>query len=796
MIRDLKLGLRTALRSPGYSLVAIITMALAIGANTLLFSIANPLVVRPLPIANPDSLGWVRQVNGPQGVTIGRTSMPDFLDFRAESRSFQTLAAREIGSGTLVIGGDPTRVALMRVTANLPSVWGLAPAEGRLFLQGEDSVGSAPVAVLSYRFWRDSFNADRAVVGRTVTLDSRPLTIVGVMTPDIEFGSLAEIDIWTPLPLDAGSARDVRTLSVMGTLAPGVSLEQAHAEMQAVAARLAERHPATNTGWSLVVLDTRSAITGGDTWVILALMSVVVGFVLLIACASLANLARARLVGRAQDIDVRRALGASRAQLIAPLVSESIVLGLVGGTAGLLLAQAGLKTINAVAFEQYFRMLAIDGYVLAFNLGLSVITPLLFSVWPALRHSRPADAEHLRGTRIRGGHSSRRKGRVLIVSQVAMALSLLVVSALAVQSMWQLSHTPTGMQIDRVLSLSLDLPDSRYGDQDARRLATTALVDAVRRVPGVNRAAVVSHLPVFDPQVTRSLSGTANDGVREGERPFAAWYAVSPDFFSAVGIDVLAGRALEPADAADRRGVAVINHTAATRYFGGAADALDRMVHLHADGGATPLTIVGVVEDTKNGELVAVDPQLYVPIEQSPVATLTVVASSSQPDSLVTDLRRAIASVDAGLATTPPKTLATRFSENASSSRIITSIFLGFGALALALAAAGLYGVIAFTVSQRKQEFGVRLALGAQPGAIRTMVLREGALVSAIGVVLGLVMAALLASASSAALYGISPGDAPTYLGVTGAVVMVVLLAIWIPATRAMRVDPVTALRD
>ncbi len=796
MFRDLKLGLRTALRSPGYSLVAITTMALAIGANTLLFSIANPLVVRPLPISDPDAIGWVRQVNGPRGVTTGRTSIPDFLDFRAQARSFETLAAREIGAGTLVTAGDPTRVNLMRVTTNLPAVWGLAPTEGRLFLPGEDAVGAAAVGVLSYRFWRDAFSGDASVVGRTVSLDGRPLTIVGVMTQKIEFGSLAEIDIWTPLPLDATAARDARTLSVMGTLAPDVSLTQANSEMQAIADRLAEQYPATNSGWDLVVVDTRSAITGGDTWVILALMSVVVGFVLLIACASLANLARARLVGRAQDLDVRRALGASRLQLIAPLVSESVVLGVIGGAVGLGLAQAGLKAINAVAFEQYFRMLTIDGYVLAFNLGLSVVTPLLFSVWPALRHSRPADVEHLRGTRIRGGVVGRRKGRVLIASQVAMALSLLVVSALAVQSMWRLSHTPTGMQLDRVLSLSLELPASRYQDDDARRRGTTALVDAVRRVPGVAAAAAASHLPVFDAQATRTLSGTPNDGVRDGEQPFAAWYAVSEDFFAVVGIDVLAGRGLESTDVDGRRPVAVINRTAAVRYFDSADAALGRVIQLHGEDGPSAVTVVGVVSDTKNEDLVVVDPQLFVPIAQSPVASLTVVASSASPESLATDARRAVNGVDATLAVTPPKSLATRFEEDASSSRIISGIFLGFGGLALALAAAGLYGVIAFTVSQRRQEFGVRLALGAQPGAIRAMVLREGMAVSAVGVLIGLVVAALLAFASSSALYGIAPTDVATYAGVTVTVVAVVGLAVWIPATRAMRVSPVTALRD
>ena len=376
-LRDLRLGVRTAFRSPGYSIVAIVTMALAIGANTLLFSLASPLVVRPLPIGDPDSLGWIRQVNGPRGISNGRTSMPDFLDWRESVRSFSSLAAREIANGTLVGQGDARRVTLMRVTTNLPEVWGLEPHQGRFFQAGEDTKGRAPVGVLSHRFWRDAFNGDPSVVNRTLSLDGQALTIVGIMSPAIEIGNLALIDIWVPLPIDASRPRDSRVLLVVGKLAPATTLESAGAEMKELAARSAKAYPATNTDWEVTVLDSRSAMTSGDTWVILGLMCVVVFFVLLIACASLANLARARLVGRRQDLAVRQAMGASRLQLVRPLVSESLVLGVIGGGLGLLIAMSGLRVINAIAFEEFFKTLTIDRYVLFFNGALSVFTPRL-----------------------------------------------------------------------------------------------------------------------------------------------------------------------------------------------------------------------------------------------------------------------------------------------------------------------------------------------------------------------------------------------------------------------------------
>jgi predicted permease len=525
-------------------------------------------------------------------------------------------------------------------------------------------------------------------------------------------------------------------------------------------------------------------------------MGVVVLFVLLIACASLANLVRARLVGRRQDLAVRQALGASRLQLVRPLLAESLVLGACGGGLGLLIAVAGLRVINAVAYEDFFRTLAIDQYVLAFNVVLSMVTPLLFSLWPAISQSRATTSDTLRGSRVFGSRFGRRRGSLLVVSQVAMALSLLVVSALAVQSMMNLQNTSIGLDTERLLTFKFDLPSDRYANDEARRAFMRRVTSELQAIPGARGAALASHLPVFDPEVTRTFTGTLNDGTADQARPWASWFAVSPSFFDTSGVPLVAGRFLNDADLGDRQPVVVLSRLAATRYFTDPQTAVGRTVQM-ASGSevAQTVTIVGVVEDTRNSNVTDVSPQVYVPLEQAPVAALTVLVASDVPEARIADARGVLRRLDADLAMTLPKSLAQIAHEQTSSNRIINFIFVSFAGLALILAAAGMYGVISFTVGQRRQAFGVRLALGAAPGEIRSMVLSEGLKVTMIGVGVGLAVAWGLAMASASVLYGVTPEDVRTYLGVTAVVVAVAILAVWVPASRAMRVDPVKALR-
>jgi predicted permease len=795
--RDLRLGLRTAWRSPGYSAVAIGTLALAIGANTLLFSIANPLIAKELPMKDPGTLGWIFEENKPNDVTRGSSSIPDFLEWRRNARSFSALAARETWGATITgHGSDAERLVILRVTANLDEVWGLTPSVGRLFQDGEDLPGSPRVAVLSNRFWRSRFSADRDVIGRVVWVDGVPTTIVGVMDPKFELFGNSTTDVWMPLPLDPNGARDARTLRIVGRLAPGVTVASANAEIAALSAAQARDHGGTNANWQATVLATRTAITSPDTWVLLGLLGVVVLFVLLIACVNLANLVLARVLRRRQDFAVRQALGASRLQLIRPLLAESLLLAIAGGLGGLALAQAGLRIINATAYDGLLRQIGIDGNVLIFAALVSLATPFLFSLWPALGAGRAATAETLRDARTSGGRPARRRRNVLVAAEVALAMSLLVISGLILQAMLYLERVDIGMNVQNVLTFRMEPTSSRYPDDAAKSAYVRNLVRDLTKIPGVEDAAVVSYLPVVEPEVARTLTGTLHDGDRDEARPVASWYSTTPDFFRVVGIKLVAGRGLAPSDIAGAEPVAVLNRMAAEKYFDTPEQALGHTVVLRGAGTSDrAVKIVGVVADTRNSNVVRTNPQVYVAFDQWPCPAWTTVLRSTTPADRTADARTVVRALDPGVAISLPKTLATLVDENTGDTGIVNGLFSGFALVALLLAAAGLYGVISHSVGQRQREFGVRLTLGAEPKAIRRMVVTESLRVTISGILVGLVLATLLAFASSSVLYGVSPWDPLTFGSVTLLVLIVSIVAVWSPASRAMKQDPASTLR-
>ena len=797
LMHDLRLGVRTALKSPGYSAVTILTLALAIGANTLLFSIANPLLVRSLPLGEPERLGWVNVMNAERQIERARASMQDFLEWRDSMKSFSSLAAYEGRDETLVGHGDARRVRTSRMTANLLTVWGQQPQLGRFLQPGEDAPGAPLAGVLSDRFWRAGFNADPGALGRTLMLDGKPITIVGVMRPEIELGSLALVDIWAPLPLDPSLPRDRRTLRVVGMLAPGATVAAADAELQPIVATQARDHARTNQGWTAHVVTTRESIAANDTWVILGLLGVVVLFVLLIACANLANLVLARLVSRGQELAVRAALGASRWQLVRPLIAESLLLSLIGGAGGVAIANAGLKAINALASDPFMKSVSIDQNVLIFAALISVTTPLLFALWPALSAGRTATSDALRGTRVSGGRLSSRKRNVLVGGQVALALSLLIVSSLAVQSMLFLRRTDVGMDITKVLSFRLQLPEDRYPDEASHARFSEQASAALRAIPGAETAALSSHIPVIDGDAAKKLSGTPKgEAGNEREQPWASWFAVSDGFFETTGIPVIAGRTIHPDDRAGRQTVAVIDRIAAEKYFDSVADAVGRTITIHDDRtGDRPVTIVGVVRGTKDAQFLRSSPQIFVPLAQWPMRDLSLYLRSDDPLARAPQVQAAMRQLDPLVAISVPMTLRAIVDEDMSSSAIINSLFVSFALLALALAAGGLYGVVSYSVGQRRREFGIRLALGATPASVGRMVVAEGLRVSAVGVVIGLVIAVGLARMAASILFGIRPTDPATFAGVTLVVFAVAVFAAWSPSLRARRVDPAGALR-
>ena len=796
ILKDFTVGLRTILRSPGYSAITMLTLALAVGANTLLFSIANPLILRPLPIADPDRLGWIVMTNPERGVERSPASVPELLEWRS-MKSFSSLAGYDLRSGTLTGHGDAKRLLAAHATANLFDVWGLQPERGRLFLPDEDAAGRAASGVLSYRFWQQEFQGDPAVVGRMYLLDSKPLTIVGVLTPAIEIGNLSAIDIWTPLSLDAGAPRDRRGVRVIGRLIPGATLESADAELQPIFAAQTREHAQTNLGWQAHVRSTTSVLASGDTWVILGLLGVIVVFVLLIACANLANLVLARLIARRQEQAVRMALGASRWQVIRPVCLESLLLSIAGGLAGLALAHAGLRILKATATDVFVRtMVTIDGNVLIFTAVLSLLTPVLFTLWPALSSGRSVQSDTLHGARAIGGRTPRRRRSVLIGSQVALAFALLVVSALVVQSMMFLARADLGFEVPRLLTFKFDLPADRYPTPEARSAFVRTLEVKLASMHGVSGAGLTSSTPVIDPDALRPLSGTRHDGLKTEERPWANWYGVSPGFFQAAGIRVMAGRAFEAADTADRQQVAIVNQMAADRYFDGVKDAVGRTTTIHdAERGDRSVTIVGVVTNTRDNEVLRTSPQIYVPLDQWPLAAVTAFVRSDDPPARARDVQALMRAVDPAVAISELKTMSQIVDDELASSRIVNGLFVGFALLALALAAAGLFGVISYSVGQRRRELGIRLALGASPATIGRMIVGEGLRIVAVGMVIGLLLAIGLAQASASLLFGITATDPATFLGVASVILLVTLLAAWAPAARAMRVDPAGTLR-
>jgi putative ABC transport system permease protein len=788
---------RTAVRSPGYSAIAIVTLALAIGANTLLFSIANPLLVRSLPLKDPDTLGWVAMANPSRDVLArGRASAPDLLEWRAASKSFSQIAAYGVKESTLTGLGDAERIQNACATASLGDVWGLTPVAGRALQPADEEPGRETAAVLGHRFWRERFNASPDAVGRRMSIDGKPAVIVGVMKPDIEIGNLALIDVWTPLLLDAASPRDDRTLRVVGRLKPGVTLAAADAEFHTMSAVQARDHRDTNEGWIASVTSTLDALASPSTWVILGLLGVVVLFVLIIACVNLANLVLARTVARRHDFAVQAALGASRIQLIRPLLCESLILSIAGALAGLAFAQAGLRAINAAASEQFLRTVSIDTNVLVFTAIMAVLTPLLFSLWPAWSAGRAPAVEAIRESRGSSGRHSGRRRSVLIASQVALALSLLVVSGLVVQSMLYIIHVDIGLDVDKLVTYRFELPAEKYGASDQQARFAEGLARDLAAIPNATGASVLSHVPLFEGEVRRRLSGTLKDGSAEDERPWATWFGVSPEFFRTAGMPLLAGRGFEPSDRWGSQPVAILNRYAAEKYFESIPAALGRTLVI--SGGTTgdrPVTIVGIAKGTPNSvNWTLSDPQIYVPFGQWPARAMSVFIRSDAGIEM-SSVRAVMRQTDPDVAVANLKTMRQVQEEDLSSGVIINGLFIGFAALALALAAAGLYGVISYSVGQRRREFGVRLALGAAPSAIRRMVLGEGLRVVGIGAVIGLVMAAGLAYAARSLLYGISASDPLTFVAVTGAVLLVGVGAMWAPAVRAMRVDPVKTLK-
>ena len=692
-------------------------------------------------------------------------------------------------------------MAANAVTANLFEVWGLRPKLGRLFRGGDDAPGAEPVVVLSHQFWQRQFASDPGIVGAALTLDGKRVSVIGVLEPAIEIGNLSEIDVWVPLVPDAAEqGRDRRTLQMLGRLARGVTHAEADAEVRALAAVLERDHPVTNRNWGARVATTREAMTGRDTWQVLALLSLAVGLLLLIACANLANAMLARSMERNREIALRVALGARRRVLVRQLLAEYAVLASVGGALGLAVAYGGVRAIKAVVYEPFFALLSIDGRVVLFAIVTTLVTCVLFGLAPALRAARadPIVALAQGSARMIGGVGVRRSRAALVVAQVTLAVALTVLGALVARSMIEESRIDLGFRTGDLWTFRVDLPQSTYEDPERLRQFYDRATDRLSSLPRVRSVAVVDRLPVLGGIAMTTLDIEGRPVARQADQPWAARTSISAGYFATAAIPLLTGRVLAPTDRPDALPVVVVNRELARRYFGSVEQALGSRVSLgRSDEPATWRVIVGVVGDIRPADITAPpNPELYLPLAQEAARSVSFMMRAPGGDASAASIRSLMREVDPALAVYELRTMDQALAIETSSDVMLTGLFVSFAVIALVLAATGLYGVIAYLVSQRTREIGIRIALGALPRSVGRMVLGEAAVLFGLGMILGLGIALLLARGMRSLLYGIGPVDPPTYVGAAAVLAAVMFIAAYVPARRAMRVNPLGALRS
>jgi putative ABC transport system permease protein len=793
LLQDLRFSLRLLRRQPGFTALVVLTLALGIGANTAIFSAVDGVLLRPLPLPEPERL-VVLWGDHPEA---GRQSisLPNFNDWREGVSSLESLSAFTIAALNLTGGGEPEQLRGVRVTASYFRTLGIWPIHGRTFETGEDLQGRPPVVVLSQGFWTRRLGADPAVLGKTLTLDGVAHTIIGIVPHGIPFPSRGEV--WVPLATDQERPRRWNFLGAVGRLAPGVPLEQAQQELNRVTARLEQAYPDANPQLTARLLPLQADLASRTRPALLVFMGAV-GLVLLIACANVANLMLARAVVRQRELAVRAALGASRGRILRQMLTESLVLSVLGGALGLLLAAWGIDALRSFqdGLLPGYARIGIDGRVLAFTVGLSLVTGVLAGLVPALRLS----GSHLDSTLragapgLTGGSLLRQLRGLLVLSEVALAVVLLVGAALLLRSFDRLQREEPGFSPEGVLALRVVLPQSKYPEDPQLAAFFQQLTERTAGMPGVQAAGVVTAVPFGEglPVLDVTIEGrTPPPGAMEDAETFA----VSPGYFQAMGIPLLAGRLLEPRDGASAPRVAVINETLARRYLPG-KDPLGARLSL--DDGESWFTIVGVVSGVRVWALQTEPaPQLYVSHTQRPRRAMYLAVRTAQaPAGLVGSLRRELAALDPDLSMADVGTMEERLVEAVSKPRVNMVVLGGFAGVALLLAALGIYGVLSQVVAQRTREMGIRMALGAQQGDVLWLTLRQGLTPALGGIGLGLSVAWAGSQLLESLIYGVSATDPLSFLVVPVFLGGVALLAAWLPARRATHVDPTEALRQ
>ena len=803
--QDLKYGARGLLQRPAFSIVVIMTLALGIGANTAIFSVVDAVLVKPQPYPQPERLVVLWESNERLSLPFMNVAPPNFADWRARSRAFESMGVWREQSYTLLGRGTAEQVHGAAMSHDLFGVLGARPAMGRLLTAGEDRPGAAKVALISHGMWQRWFGGRPDVVGQSLQMDGETREVVGVMPagfsfpPPIAFEGVPAPkinEIWTPLALDLPAGqRGAHFLLALGRLAPGVDIVQAEGELTEIAGKLAAEYPSSNEGWSARVVPFDRQVTG-DQRPALVVLAIAVGLVLLLACANVASLLLARGVGRRRELAIRMALGATRVRVVRQLLTESVLLSALGAAAGLLLASWIVRTVRALGGPMLPRLdeVALDGRALVFTAAACVAAAFLFGMAPALQVSRARANDWLKQ---RGGsHRSTRVQAGLVIVELALSVVLLAGAALLGESFLRLVRTDPGFDPQRTLTAHLTLPRARYPDSAARSAFVDRTLDRVRSMPGVSAAGVVDALALADDRQGTgfSIEGAApSDAVDSASVNFSL---VSPGYFEAMGIPILSGRTFDRTDRRDSAATIVINQSMARRYFGD-GDPIGRRIVMGFNTQA-PRVIVGVVGDERHVSLDReAPPGVYVSyLQLGAAARLTfVVRAAGDPSGVTSHLRQAVRDIDPQLALYDVRTLEQIVSDSLSRPRFSALLLVVFASAALLLAAVGVYGVISQLVSQRTQEFGVRMALGAAPFDVAQLVVGFGIKLAFAGALFGVPAAFAFSRVLAGLLYGVSPSNPLTYIGVGLLLGVIAILAAAVPARRATRVDPLVALR-
>ena len=801
MINDIRYALRMLVKNPGFTFVALLTLALGIGANTAIFSLVESILLRPLPYREPEQLVRLVQSSPELGLPVWGVSQAGFAAYRDQNRSFEALAIYTSGGTNLTGAGEPERLSVSNVTADFFKVLGVNPVAGRTFQEGEDAPGKNSVCVISYGLWQRRFAADPSAIGQKLTLNNAPVEIVGIMPSTFKYPR-AEIDLWIPLALDANRTAPYFG-QVIGRLKPDVTLAQAQAHTTEIVQNFGRQHPKASEAAGLdkgngprtVITPLKEVVVGKTQKPLLVLLSAV-ALVLLIACANVANLLLARATARTREMVVRISLGATRGRLLRQLLTESVLLAVFGAIAGLALTAYGLTLLDKLPITGIARIeeVRLSGTVLGFTAALTVLTGLLFGFMPALRAYAMGVATGLRDG-ARGSVAQRHLNSALVAVQFALSLVLLIGAGLLLKSFQRLESVDVGFDPEQTLTMVATLPRAKYDDEIKVLRFYNGALEQLRNSPGIKAAGLTASLPFGEDGNTDGFIVEGQEPTNASETEQAEVLSVAGGTFQALGIPLLQGRDFQDSDNSDTTRVAIIDETLARRYWP-ANDAVGRRIQTTGD--QEWMTIVGVVGGIKQSSLSEEKyPHLYMSMSQAsqPRATF-VVRTDGPPQAAFSTFRAAIKQVDPDIPFQRVRLMTDRIGETLSTQRLTNMLLTGFAVVALLLAAVGIYSTMSLYVGSRTKEFGIRLALGAQPRALVRTVLRQGMSLTAAGVVVGLASAFALTRAIRSLLYEVSPTDPWVFVTIPLLLAVVALVACYLPARRATQVDPLVALKE